>query len=67
MAKAKKAARQLIRLVSQAGTGWFYNTTKNVKNTPEKLQLVKHDPVVNQHVLFKEEKVVKGKGKKKHG
>ena len=59
MAKRAKKATQAIRLVSQAGTGFFYTTKKNVRNTPEKLQRLKHDPVVNKHVLFREEKVKK--------
>jgi len=58
MAKAKKAVA-IIRLVSQAGTGFFYTKLKNVKSNPEKLQLLKYDPVVKQHVLFKEEKIKK--------
>ena len=33
---------------------------KNVKAKPEKLVLMKHDPVVNKHVLFKEERIKKG-------
>jgi len=55
MAKAKKAV-SVIRLVSQAGTGYFYTKLKNIKANPEKLMLMKHDPVVNKHVLFKEER-----------
>ena len=31
-----KSARDKIRLVSSAGTGHFYTTDKNKKNTPEK-------------------------------
>ena len=56
MAKGKSV---LIRLVSQAGTGFSYVKRKNPKNTPQKLQLMKHDPVVNKHVLFIEEKFKK--------
>ena len=29
--------REKIKLVSSAGTGHFYTTTKNKKNTPDKL------------------------------
>lgn len=60
MAK-KKVARTLIKLVSEAGTGFFYTTTKNVKNTPDKLTLVKYDPRVRQHVLFTEQKIKRSK------
>ncbi len=48
-----------IRLVSQAGTGYTYVKRKNPKNVPHKLQLMKHDPVVNKHVLFIEQKFKK--------
>ena len=53
--KGKKRVK--IRMVSEAGTGYFYTTSKNPVNCPDKLELMKHDPVVNQHVLFTEKKV----------
>jgi len=46
-----------IKLVSTAGTGFFYTTTKNKKNTTGKLKLKKYDPVVRKHVVFKESKM----------
>lgn len=46
-----------IKLVSSAGTGFFYTTTKNKKNTTGKLNLKKYDPVVRKHVVFKESKL----------
>lgn len=46
-----------IRLVSTAGTGYFYVTKKNPRNMTEKLELRKYDPVVRKHVLFKEAKI----------
>jgi large subunit ribosomal protein L33 len=49
--------REKIRLVSTAGTGFFYTTTKNKRNTPEKIEIKKYDPVVRQHVKFKEAKI----------
>ncbi len=49
-----KGAREKIRLESSAGTGFFYTTVKNRRNTTGKLQLKKYDPVVRKHVLFKE-------------
>jgi len=58
MAKAKKGL-QVIRLVSQAGTGYFYTKLKNFRAGVEKLQLLKFDPVVNKRVLFKEERIKK--------
>lgn len=54
MAKGKNA-RELIRLVSSAGTGYFYTTSK--KRGREKLQLRKYDPKIKQHVIFKEAKI----------
>ncbi len=49
--------RDKIKLVSSAGTGYFYTTTKNKRTTTEKLQFKKYDPVVRKHVLFKEAKL----------
>ena len=45
-----KGIREKIKLVSSAGTGHFYTTTKNKRTKPEKLELKKFDPVVRQHV-----------------
>ena len=41
-----------IKLVSSAGTGHFYTTTKNKRNNPEKLERLKYDPVVRKHVKY---------------
>ena len=49
--------REKIKLESTAGTGHFYTTTKNKRNTPERLNIKKYDPVVRQRVEFKEKKV----------
>ena len=49
--------RDKIRLVSTAGTGHFYTTTKNKRTKPEKMEIKKFDPVVRQHVLYKEAKI----------
>lgn len=49
--------REKIRLVSTAGTGFFYTTMKNRRNTPEKLVLKKYDPKIRQYVDFKEAKI----------
>ncbi len=46
-----------IRLVSTAGTGFFYVTKKNPRNSTEKFEFRKYDPVVRKHVLFKEAKI----------
>ena len=52
-----KAAREKIRLISSAGTGHFYTTTKNKRNTPGKMEMKKYDPVLRKHVMYKEGKI----------
>lgn len=52
-----KSARDLIRLVSSAGTGHFYTTDKSKRNMPEKFEIKKYDPVVRKHVIYKEAKI----------
>ena len=49
--------REKIKLVSSEGTGHFYTTTKNKKNTEGKLELKKYDPVAGKHVIYKEAKI----------
>jgi large subunit ribosomal protein L33 len=49
--------RDNIRLVSSAGTGFTYYTTKNKRKQQNKLELNKYDPVVRKHVVFKEAKM----------
>lgn len=49
--------RDKIKLVSSAGTGHFYTTTKNKRTMTEKLEMKKFDPVVRKHVLYKESKI----------
>ena len=49
--------RILIRLVSTAGTGHFYTTTKNPKIKTDKILKKKYDPVVRKHVDYKESKI----------
>lgn len=46
-----------IKLNSSAGTGHFYTTTKNKRNTPEKIERMKYDPVVRKHVKYTEGKI----------
>lgn len=52
-----KPVTMKIKLVSSAGTGYYYVTKKNPRNTTEKLSLKKYDPVVRKHVDFKEAKI----------
>ena len=52
-----KGIRDKIKLESTAGTGHFYTTTKNKRNTPDKMVFKKYDPVVRKHVEYKEIKL----------
>lgn len=52
-----KKSYDLVKLESTAGTGHFYMTTKNKRTHPEKLELMKFDPVLRKHVLYKEVKL----------
>ena len=49
--------REKIRLVSTAGTGHFYTTTKNRRAHPEKMEVKKYDPRARKHVAYKEAKI----------
>jgi large subunit ribosomal protein L33 len=49
--------RDKIKLVSSAGTGHYYTTSKNKRSTTEKLVFKKYDPVVRKHVDYKEAKI----------
>ena len=49
--------REKIKLVSSAGTGHFYTTTKNKKTMPDKLEIKKFDPVVRKYVVYSEKKI----------
>lgn len=47
----------LVKLVSTAGTGFFYVKKRNPRKLTEKLAFKKYDPVARKHVDFKEEKL----------
>ena len=49
--------RDKIKLVSSAGTGHFYTTTKNKRLHPEKVTIKKYDPKIRKHVEYKEAKI----------
>lgn len=49
--------RDLIKLVSSAGTGHYYTTDKNKRIMPDKMEIKKFDPVVRKHVIYKEAKI----------
>jgi large subunit ribosomal protein L33 len=46
-----------IKLLSSAGTGYYYVTKKNPRNMAEKLEMKKYDPKIRKHVIFKEHKI----------
>jgi large subunit ribosomal protein L33 len=52
----KNEKRPIIKLKSTAGTGYTYVTRKNKTNTRERIEIKKYDPVVRQHVAFREER-----------
>jgi len=52
MAK-KSGQRETIRMKSSESPHVF-TTTKNKRNTPDRLQLKRYDPVVRKHVTYKE-------------
>jgi large subunit ribosomal protein L33 len=52
---AKGVNRITVKLRSTE-SAYTYTTKKNKRNTTERLQLKKYDPVVRKHVLFKETK-----------
>lgn len=52
---AKKGARENVRLKSTESTACYW-TTKNKRNTTERMELKKFDPVLRKHVVFKEAK-----------
>jgi len=62
---AKKGANIKVKLVSTAGTGFFYTTKVNKKTKTEKLVKKKYDPRAvhpetgkpGAHVDFKEDKI----------
>ena len=53
MARSRDA-RDIVRLVSSARSGYTYVTTKSRRNDPDRLVLRKYDPAVRRHVEFRE-------------
>lgn len=49
--------REKVKLISSGGTGHYYTTTKNKRNTPNKLAFKKYDPVLRKHVMYNEGKI----------
>ena len=56
MAKKAQDIRPIIKLRSTTGTGYTYVTKKNRRNNPDRIVLMKYDPVVRKHVEFREER-----------
>lgn len=54
---AKSTRREKVKLISTAGTGFYY--TLNKLKGKDKLLLKKYDPKVKKHVDFKEGKLTK--------
>jgi large subunit ribosomal protein L33 len=52
----EKDVRPIIKMRSTAGTGYTYVTKKNRRNDPDRISLMKYDPVVRKHVEFREER-----------
>lgn len=52
-----KRASILFKMVSTAGTGYFYTARRNTKQKPDKMVFKKYDPVAKKHVEFKESKI----------
>ena len=52
-----KPASLKIKLISSAGTGFFYVTKKNPRTSTEKISFKKYDPIARKHVEFKETKI----------
>lgn len=46
-----------VKLESTEGTGYFYVTKKNPRNTTQKLEFRKYDPIARKHVIFRETKM----------
>lgn len=52
----KNDVRGVIKMRSTAGTGYTYMTSKNRRNTPDRLVARKFDPRVREVVEFREER-----------
>jgi len=52
---AKKGARVQVTLEHKCEQGVYrYHTTKNRRNTTDRLELKKYSPITKKHELFKE-------------
>ena len=54
MATKSSDVRPKIKLRSTEGTGYTYVSTKNRRNSPDRIVLRKYDPALRRHVDFAE-------------
>lgn len=57
MRRGGSILRDIVKLVSTAGTGYTYYPTKNRRTQTGKFEIRKLDPIVREHVIFKEGKI----------
>ncbi len=55
MAKKKGEQRVHVKLRSSESP-YVYHTVKNKRNTTERINIKKYDPILRKHVMFKEER-----------
>ena len=53
---AKVGSRQFKTFTCTECKAYSYRMDKNVKNTPERMEIKKHCPTCKKHTVFKEEK-----------
>jgi large subunit ribosomal protein L33 len=56
MASKKKGKREIVKMDSTESSFSYY-TKKNKVNTPDKLELMKYDPILRKKVKFKQTKL----------
>lgn len=56
MAKKKGEIREIIRVVCTEDGKNYYTTTKNKRNTPDRLELKKFNPNLGRYTVHREKK-----------
>ncbi|MEI8282507.1 MAG: 50S ribosomal protein L33 [Armatimonadota bacterium] len=56
MAKKKGEIREIIRIVCTEDGKSYYTTTKNKRNTPDRLELMKFNSNLRKYTLHREKK-----------
>ena len=51
-----KAGNRIMVKMRSTESPYTYTTMKNKRNTPDRIQLKKYDPVLRKHVIFKEQR-----------